>query len=235
METQTTFAQDLIIENEIRQNNNLLANRLARPTIALTQNQFFKLVCDNMKVSQIVTIYCETSYTRGKGLLVKSRLNKELTLEKFFEDNGIVAPIKKGYSKNFPWGADYASMVNRQAAREGKEQDFESAGYQSGLVTVNKYFCQYKDDPARLYFRANIPPKFPLEGMSVYLDANGKKIEGDILERLKKEFMKLESESRQENEVKIFHFTPLLCNTKFVVMGGLGNHAGQKVVYELLS
>ena len=189
---ETTF-DITTVQAECLQNERLLHSMQTNEVVKMTRNQFIKFLGE-INVYSFGTLHAISEYVPGKnGVTKKSRADKR-PAEECFD-----FPVRKSYNVNFPFGANYGNMVQKQRDREGIEGEFV-AEKPSGMTVVNRYICQGDNNPSQFYLRIPIPAptkKFAF-GESVYVDAEGKKLSFEEVKDLKENFLRLESSSDKQ-------------------------------------
>ena len=208
------------IEDVIAENESLIKSRKTRPVVKVTPSQFVDLVSQNAGTSTFVTAYNVTQFgfdkSKGQRLPVKKhRQTGESTA------NVVSWPIDKGYTINFNLLSDYERIVNAQRAKEGKEGDFKAESHRfierfDGIK--GKFFGHHKDDASRIYLCVTKPQSI---GIPEYLDAKGRKIEGEELKDILDNVLPKKSKSKKQGvEKEVIHLNPKLENIWYFVMNG---------------
>jgi hypothetical protein len=207
--TPEAFAQMMA---EVDSNEAAYRAMTSKPVVRVSENQLLDLIVQNVSGCTMASIYAVTM----PKLTVKHRVNLK-PLSDF-----IVGPLVCLYGWNFPLGAIYERLVNRQREREGLTADFKAGAFANGAEHINKYAIRQKNTGNICLCCASIGD-FNKAGDGQYLDGNGNAISAETMAELKVGFMPKEKEGsgRQGTETPVIFKTPAVKNIKYLVMGGV--------------
>jgi len=211
----------------IKENEALIRSRKTRPVVKVTPNQFVEMIAENAGTSTFVTAYNVTEFGFDKSKGQRAPVKKHRETGEPTADM-VAWPLSKGYTINFNLLADYERIVKKQLEREGKDpESFEREEHvflRRFDGKKGKFFGHHKDDEGRVYLCVTKPDAI---GDPVYMDANGRVVEGDELTDIMVNMLPKRSKSKKQGtDEEVIFLNPKIENIHFFVMNG--------VIYEVM-